>query len=234
MKNRLKSGVLTSADIEKLIDWQLTLSAEKMDCTLLTECYAFLYDDAEQPVMPGQMEGWQQLREKLANKNVLPFRQRKSMSGKKLAAVILVAALLLALAVGAVAWAIQRGVFNFLGIWTNQVTEMPVQEEAYSLLQSDLCHVRYPHVDVDVREAAFDGHELRVVYSVWDRSATEMVTEDQLTGIGLPAALADGLVLCDYFVVNGVRPDLGLTFANVGEKPGEILYYLSSNLAENG
>lgn len=156
------------------------------------------------------------------------------MSRKKLTTVILVAALLLALAAGAVAWSIQRGVFNFLGVWKNQVTETPVQETAYSLLQSELCHVSYAHVDVDVREAVFDGHELRVVYSVWDRNATEMVTENQLTSIGIPAALEDGLVLCDYFVVNDVSVDLGLTFTNVGEKPGEILYYLSSDLSENG
>ncbi|MEF9880298.1 MAG: hypothetical protein RR975_12860 [Clostridia bacterium] len=233
-KRRLENGVLTSADVCRLIDWQCSLPDEKMDCALLKECYAYLYDDADQQLMPGQEEGWTQLRQRLAGSNVIPFKPKQGMSRKKLAAVILVAALMLALAAGALAWTIQRGVFNFLGVWTNQETEMPVQEEAYSLLQSELCHVSYAHVDVDVREAVYDGHELRVVYSVWDRSATEMVTEEQLTGLGLPAALTDGLVLCDYFVVNGVCPDLGLTFANVGEKPGEILYYLSSNLAENG
>lgn len=233
-RKRLENGMLTSADVAHMIDWQLSLPAEKMDCALLKECYAYLYDDAEQTVMPGQSEAWLQLQQKIADSNVLPFRPKQGMSRKKLAAVILVAALMLALAAGALAWAIQRGVFNFLGVWTNQMSEMPVQEDAYSLLQSELCHVSYAHVDVDVREAVYDGHELRVVYSVWDRSATEMVTEDQLTGIGLPAALEDGLVLCDYVVVNDVRADLGLTFTGVGEKPGEILYYLSSNLAENG
>lgn len=47
LMKRLKNGELTSVDVCRLIDWQLSLSAEKIDCALLSECYAYLYNDAE-------------------------------------------------------------------------------------------------------------------------------------------------------------------------------------------
>ena len=46
MKEKIKSGSLTKADVRKLIDWQLSLRAERIDHGLVDECLLFLYPDA--------------------------------------------------------------------------------------------------------------------------------------------------------------------------------------------
>lgn len=63
MKEKMRTGQLTDNDVRRIIDWQLTLSAERIDSQLIRECLLFLYPDE-----PGLTEDtlkriWQNVRQ---------------------------------------------------------------------------------------------------------------------------------------------------------------------------
>ena len=45
-KKRLLDAELTEDDVRAILDWQLSLPAEQMDCDLMRECDLFLSPDA--------------------------------------------------------------------------------------------------------------------------------------------------------------------------------------------
>jgi len=111
-----------------------------------------------------------------------------------------------------------------------------VRPEAGDLLQKDLVSYSFPHVDVAVREAAYDGRYLRVAYSVRDRAATApldtpgtSLTSDRPDIYQFEAAMKDGVwwATMDFALVEGhnVNP-LGMSFSIAGENNGEAISWV--------
>lgn len=113
-----------------------------------------------------------------------------------------------------------------------------VQPEAYTLTAHDVASHSFEHTDVAVREAAWDGRVLRILYSVRDRTVDRVFTDDDIwTGnYDLPGARQDGITAdwgCDYLYVNGVSLCLtGWMASRAGSEPGEVLVALESDLVE--
>ena len=113
-----------------------------------------------------------------------------------------------------------------------------VQPEAYTLTAHDVASYSFEHTDVAVREAAWDGRVLRILYSVRDRTVDRVFTDDDIwTGnYDLPGARQDGITAdwgCDYLYVNGVSLCLtGWMASRAGSEPGEVLVALESDLVE--
>ena len=64
-----------------------------------------------------------------------------------------------------------------------------VQPEAYTLTAHDVASHSFEHTDVAVREAAWDGRVLRILYSVRDRTVDHVFTDDEIwTEYDLPGA----------------------------------------------
>ena len=111
-----------------------------------------------------------------------------------------------------------------------------VRPEAGDLLQKDLVSYSFPHVDVAVREAAYDGRYLRVAYSVRDRAATApldtpgtSLTSDRPDIYQFEAAMKDGVwwSTMDFALVEGhnVNP-MGMSFSIAGENNGEAISWV--------
>lgn len=112
-----------------------------------------------------------------------------------------------------------------------------VQPEAYTLTAHDVASHSFEHTDVAVREAAWDGRVLRILYSVRDRTVDRVFTDDEIwTEYDLPGARQDGITAdwgCDYLYVNGVSLCLtGWMASRAGSEPGEVLVALESDLVE--
>lgn len=113
-----------------------------------------------------------------------------------------------------------------------------VQPEAYTLTAHDVASHSFEHTDVAVREAAWDGRVLRILYSVRDRTVDRVFTDDDIwTGnYDLPGARQDGITAdwgCGYLYVNGVSLCLtGWMASRAGSEPGEVLVALESDLVE--
>lgn len=137
------------------------------------------------------------------------------------------------------------GLFNFFGFGADYEA---VQPEAYDLTRYDVAFYSFPHVDVAIREAAWDGRVLRILYSVRDRAAASPYTDAQLnqyianedgdyiTGFTMPNADADGVRAyygCDYLFINGESLSLtGMMGSRAGEQNGEVLVALECELNE--
>ena len=146
--------------------------------------------------------------------------------------VAVVFAALCALSVGGVAYSLARGVLNFnedFG-WGTPIVS---QEGAEAFVTSGtLAHASFDHVDVDVLEAVFDGTELRVVYSVTNRSGEEVERDgDTLT---VPGEADDGVHMCDSVRVNGQDAFFDDIYDAESDVPGQVLHYLQTNLASWG
>ena len=141
-------------------------------------------------------------------------------------------AVLCALGVGCVAAGLSRGVLNFnedFG-WGTPIVS---QEGAQALVTSGaLAHASFEHVDVDVLEAVYDGTELRVVYGVTNRSGEAVVRDGEDAEV--PGAADDGVHMCDDVRVNGQVAFFDDTYEAEGSEPGQMLYYLQTNLAAWG
>jgi hypothetical protein len=149
---------------------------------------------------------------------------------RRLVVLVLAGLLLLALAAAAIATAFGYRIFGFPFPANDPVSY--VQEGAYELTRHSLAHASYAHVDVDVLEAVYDGKDLRVVYSVWDRNATEKLTEKDLYH-GIAAAKLDGLTsVCDWVEVDGQMPDLSDAAEEPGDRNGEMIYSIESLLSQ--
>ena len=104
---------------------------------------------------------------------------------KKVWALITALALMLALAVGGVAYTVRRGVLNFTEDFG--FAPMVSQDGAERLVTSgSLAHIELERTIIDVREAVYDGAELRIVYSLTDRSGELHLAATVANGYEMP------------------------------------------------
>lgn len=226
---RAFSDVLTREETLVLLTGALDAPARDMDIPLIRECLLSL-DPGSQDGLDARGEAlWRRIQASIAYR-------RQRMPRRRFAAIVLAIVLALALAAVAVGAAMRRGVFNFLYDFGFDRSGAQVQEAAQGLLRTDLASLSLAHVDVAVREAVYDGHDLRVVYSVTERGRTadNPFTEEDLYKSVIDAGWEDGLTCCDWIEVNGQDAYFNDTFQAVGESPGEMLYYLQTNLPDWG
>jgi hypothetical protein len=220
---------LSREDILKIIRGQLALPAREIDGGLLKECFAEL-DTPEGGTISGHEEEiWARIRLKISDWENSQKAWLHSHGRRRIIILVLMGLLLLALAAAAIA-AFGYRIFGF-PLPANYPASY-VQEGAYELTRHSLAHASYAHVDVDILEAVYDGKDLRVVYSVWDRNATEKLTEKDLYQ-GIAAAKLDGLTsVCDWVEVDGQMPDLSDAAEEPGDRNGEMIYSIESLLSE--
>lgn len=120
-----------------------------------------------------------------------------------------------------------------------------VTETAEQYIQRDLAKVSFEHCDVEIKEAAYDGMSLYILYGIRDRSATESwETLDEATRSAylneesFPAMKADKIGWWrDGIWINGKAIDMpqGSTMhASFSEQPGEMLFYQMYRLDQEG
>lgn len=149
---------------------------------------------------------------------------------------VLVGALLLA-SVALAATLINPGIFDML------IGKTP--DNAASITQYDLAKVSFNECDIEVKQAAYDGMSLYVVYSIRERAATEPLGKyDPISG----TRYAEGLVTdamkrdgigywSDSFWIDGREVNMpggsyGMTIGS--ETPGELLTYYTFRLDDAG
>ncbi len=125
------------------------------------------------------------------------------------------------------------GLFDLPGAVSPRLTA--VRPEADRLLQKNLSHYSFEHVDVAVREAAYDGRYLRVAYAVTDRAATAPLAESgtllssMAPAFRFEAAEKDGVSwpTLDGAQVNGQEAQpAGISFSVAGENNGEAVTWV--------
>ena len=147
--------------------------------------------------------------------------------------IALLVLLLLALAVGGVAYSVHRGVLNFTEDFG--FARMVSLEGADSFVTSGpLAHLKLPHVIIDVTEAVYDGAELRIVYSLTDPDGELTLAEHVENGYVMPGSEEVEVHMCDFVSVNGQDAYFNNTWEMPGDAPGQMLYYLQTNLPEWG
>ena len=222
-------------EVVQLLRSQIFSPARKMDLPLVDECLQYLDKDYAAGNLPHEDIVWMRIKARLHDK------RRHGITAHRALVIALVAVLTLALL--SVAYALfKRNVVNFYFDAGWKKSNGAVQETAYQLLSQNLLHLRLANTDIDVLEAAYDGHELRVVYSLWWRDATQalpMMSEGMekrgytTDEIDTSCFLADGIAqMCDWMEVNGESVYFYDTWTVQGEKPGQVLYYLQANLFE--
>jgi len=141
---------------------------------------------------------------------------------------VLVMAAVLVIATAAIAAGLHYGLFDtLLGAG---------RENAEAFIQRDLAKVSYNECDVEVKEAAYDGISLYLVYSVRDRAATapvgvydETIKRWFADELSLPAMQRDNIGWwTDNIWINGKSVDMpnmsgGDTMGS--DTPGELLFY---------
>ena len=221
-------GALTSRDAANILDWQLQLPAERIDCALIKECTLLLNPQRECQTAPRKDEVWDRIQSALRLVAPIPRGCPALLRPRRLAVLILAAILFLALAAAAVAALLRIDVFN---IYTGLVypQDLPRQTQADALVQHPLVAVSFPHVDVTVRQAVYDGYELRVLYAMRDRGATERIAaQGEDYEWVMPAAQQDNLcTVGDWIEIDGQRDSPYDQLALPGEEPGEMLYFVS-------
>lgn len=208
-----------------LCEQELFASSKKMDTKLLLEALRALDDRPDEVIAPRRAIVWVRIQQRIH-----PVT-RARMPRCKFAMLVAVILLLLALAGTCIAWAIKAGVLSFPSLalpWVPQVAD----KEAEAIVQENLATVIYPHCALCVREAAYDGHQLRIVYSLRDTRPNAVLTDEEKRDSCIAAAGLDGLGICDYLTVDGNDIFLDDTFQMIGECEGEMLYYLSANIPE--
>lgn len=201
----------------------LSAPAKKMDVPLLDECLKAIDPVYEAGAYPNQGVVWARIAAAIPQKRRLSRRQ---------AAVLLLAALLLLSLIGAALAYFYRDIFNFTFDAGWEKSGGTVQESAYKLRSQNLAHLSLAHTDIDVLEAVYDGHELRVVYSLWWRDAKEPLPMSEYTEyIDTGCFVLDGVAsMCDWIEVNGQDAFFSDIHTVPGEKPGQALFYLQTNL----
>lgn len=233
---QLQSGAaLTPGDVSLLLDWQLQLPEEKIDCALILECQAYLHPD-ESDAAPGKAEVWAGVLAAIAKEPAAPKQpdgfHRRARGTRRWVAIVLAALLLIALAATAIGALFRLNVFNFkLGMLFPEYVY--TQETADTLLQENLLTVPFPHVEVSVRQAMYDGHELRILYAMRDLEATERVQPPDNPEWVTPAAELDGLTTVgDWIEIDDKHDYPSQCSAMAGDEPGEMLYYVELQPAD--
>jgi len=128
MKEKIKSGSLTKADVRKLIDWQLSLRAERIDHGLVDECLLFLYPDAPGLSSAARDTLWGRLAEAMFS----PSRARRRsdrMHRRRYSTKMVMIALLLTLLLAGAAIAATLGLFGYFA--NDPLSEMSHQRLEY-------------------------------------------------------------------------------------------------------
>jgi hypothetical protein len=226
---------MTRQEVVKLLRGQIFSPAKKVDMPLVDECLRYLDEAYSNGSIPNEDVVWTRIKARLNEKH------RHFVPARRALVISLIVVLLLALL--GVAYAIfGRNVFNFYFDAGWPKSEGAVQDSAYQLLNSNLLHTSFAHTDLDVLEAVYDGHELRMVYSLWWRDATETypairtVREaggKNIEEIDASCFEADGIArMCDWMEVNGESVYFSDIWTVMGGRPGQVLYYLQTNLFE--
>lgn len=87
---------------------------------------------------------------------------------------------------------------------------------------------------MDVLEAAYDGAELRVVYALTAHDGQLRMDEHTANGYIMPGSEEGDVHMCDYVTVNGQDAYFDDTWEMPGDEPGQMLYYLQTNLLSWG
>ena len=235
IRRRLETGTLTRGDVLAILEWQLSLPAEQIDCALLRECDLFL--DEQTPGLDAVRREalYARLLARLDGKTPKRRAGRPAHRARPRRALMiaLLALLLLALAVGGVAYSVHRGVLNFTEDFG--FARMVSLEGADSFVTSGpLAHLKLPHVIIDVTEAVYDGAELRIVYSLTDPDGELTLAEHVENGYVMPGSEEGEVHMCDFVSVNGQDAYFNNTWEMPGDAPGQMLYYLQTTLPEWG
>lgn len=215
------SGALGREDVAALLRWQLSLPAEQADCALARDCaLALLSVDVREEL---------HAQEDALHGALMAQIRRKTMKRRGMARYVAVAALLLAACTAAAAaYGTAHGVLNFR---LQSGKPAPALDGAEALVTGGtLASARLEHCAVEVREAAFDGGELRVMYAV---APLDGAAQEEGGTCIVPGAELDGVHMCDYILVNGQTAYIDETSEMLGDD-GAVLYYLATNLGEWG
>lgn len=221
----LKKGELSRREADLILHGQLLLPARNRDAGLMKECAEVLtVDDVSASDLERRV--WKMISQDIHQME----EQRKSV--RKRTGLVLAMVLILVLAAAGLAAALSPQVFSFL--WGQGTPNAYVQEDAAGLVKTGLGSIQKEHVDITILEAAYDGLELRVVYSVRDKSATRpYIPHMKDEGLLTDAAAKDNLsTICDWVVVNGRDVFLSDCGENPGEQNGELLFYFQALMAE--
>lgn len=209
----------TRAELLDACERQLFAKARRMDVPLLLELLRALDDRPDEEAAPHRDAVWRAVRRGI--------RPKARVRRASLAVALIL--LLLMLAGGCLAWAIRAGVVSFPSLALPWLSS-PTSPEAETLVRRDLFRAQYEHCELRVLEAAYDGHQLRVVYSLRDTRPHPVLDEQDLWSASIPAARLDGIGCCDFLTVDGRDVFLSDTYQLFGERPGEVLYYLAANV----
>ncbi|MEG1776625.1 MAG: hypothetical protein RR367_08960 [Clostridia bacterium] len=215
------NDLYTKRELLAICEAELFARAKHMDTALLTEALDALDDRADEEAAPHRADVWA----KLCGQAKSCIRKPKQKIAVSLAFILL----LIALAGMGLALALHAGVLTFPSVvfpWLPRADS----DAAQSLVQSELFQAQYEHCELRVREAAFDGHQLRIVYSLRDTRAGATLTADDRQQSAIAAAQLDGIGCCDYLTLDGQDVYLEDTYQLPGEENAEMLYYLAANI----
>ncbi len=156
----------------------------------------------------------------------------KPVLTKRRTLTFVLAAILLIAAVATAATLLSRNVF--------EVTMGVTPENAGSLTQHDLAKETIGHAEITIKEAAYDGMSLYIVYSIRDTTATERLGQPDETGMWLLRE-EDYQYIHDLGVgwwsdnlwIDGKSVDMPSMSGGMdlpGEQPGEMLSYMQYRL----
>lgn len=168
-------------------------------------------------------------------------RTQRKARGKRMMTRVLLAALIVLSVTGLAAGVMNHyGVFNFRQLGEGYNFTLP---EAQEMVYSDLCDVTTGNIAWQVREAAYDGRVLRIVYSMRDLTATEPFDVKQYAQhdqFGFASqgyyelGAREGVSLrCDgngAINVNGQDVNLMTVEYRLGELPGEYLVWIDCRM----
>lgn len=109
---------------------------------------------------PQFTQAMEQALERIAREEEHPSRRR--LTRRQVVAVVVAALLILSVAMAA---ALGRNVIDFFTM--GNVTD------SQRMIQKNLAHASFDHCDITIREAAYDGMSLYILYAVQDRDATQ-------------------------------------------------------------
>ncbi|HPF87197.1 MAG TPA: hypothetical protein PK537_03965 [Candidatus Limiplasma sp.] len=213
----------TDSELLALCQSELFRKAKRMDTRLLKEALCALDDRPDTEAAPNRSMVWAKLTVRIQTRVRIPKR--------KLALIFAIILLLIAMVGVGLAWAFHAGVLSFPSLAMRQFQSVE-SEAAQSLVQADLYCAQYANCIFRVREAAYDGHQLRIVYSLQDTREGAALAESDLYASSIAAAQLDGVGCCDYLTLDGQDVYLEDTFQLPGEDNAEMLYYISAIIPE--
>ena len=214
----------TKNQLYRICEHELFSKAKQMDISLLKEALYALDEQPDENTAPHRSYVWAKI-----NQNIHKSEQKSIHKGISLVALIL---LLLIVTGGCLAWASHVGIISFPSIvfpWLPKIDN----DAAQSLVQSDLFQAQYEHCELRVRETVFDGHQLRIVYSLRDTRESAVLSDEDIVSSSIVAAQLDGIGCCDYLTLDGQDVFLDDTFQLLGDENAEMLYYLAANIPED-